>query len=118
MASNFRKQGDTVTLVAPSGGVVAGVLYVIGALPVVALKSVAEGASFEGRVTGQFDLTKVGSQAWTQGAKINWDAGNSRCTTATTTGFFPIGVATAAVGSGAGETTGSVRLNGVATTAL
>lgn len=118
MASNFRKQGDTVTLLAPSGGVVSGGLYVIGALAVVALKTAAEGVAFEGRVTGEFALTKVGSQAWTQGAKINWDAGNSRCTTATTSGFFPIGVATAAVGSGSGETTGYVRLNGVATTAL
>lgn len=118
MAKNFRKSGDVVTLTAPSGGVVAGMLYVIGSLPVVALNSAAQGAAFEGKTSGEFTLPKVGSQAWAEGAKVNWDAANSRCSTATTTGFFPIGVATVAVGSGAGETSGVVRLSGVPTTAL
>lgn len=118
MAKNFRKSGEVLTLTAPSGGVVSGMLYVIGALPVIALTTAAQGASFEAKTDGEWTLPKVGSQAWTEGAKINWDAGNSRCSTATTTGFFPIGVATAAVGSGAGETSGAVRLNGIATTAL
>ncbi|PQO22050.1 hypothetical protein C2I36_14990, partial [Rhodobacteraceae bacterium WD3A24] len=59
------------------------------------------------------DLPKVGSQAWTVGAKIYWDG--SACTTDDATGSNPlIGVAAAAVGSGADETTGRVRLNGAA----
>jgi len=118
MAKNFRKMGDTITLTAPSGGVTAGLLYVIGTLPVVALNTAAQGAKFEARVNGEWTLPKVGSQAWTEGQKVQWDAGNARCSNATTGGFFPIGVATVAVGSGAGETSGVVRLNGTATTAL
>lgn len=118
MASNFRKSGDVVTLVAPSGGVVTGQLYVIGGLPVVALATAAEGAQFEGKTTGEFDLPKVGSQAWTQGQRVNWNASTGAASTAATAGFFPIGVATVAVGSGAGETTGRVRLNGVGVAAL
>jgi predicted RecA/RadA family phage recombinase len=118
MAKNFCKSGDVVTLTAPSGGVVSGMLYVIGALPVIALTSAAQGAPFEGKTTGEWTLPKVGSQGWAEGVKVNWDATNSRCSTTGTTGFFPIGVATAVVGSGANDTSGTVRLNGVATTAL
>lgn len=118
MAKNYRKTGEVVTLTAPSGGVESGMLYVIGSLVVVALTSAAQDAQFEGRTLGEWTLPKVGSQAWTEGVKVQWDATNKRCTTATTSGLFPIGVATAAVGSGAGETLGNVRLNGVATTAL
>lgn len=118
MAKNFRKSGGVVTLTAPSGGVVSGLLYVIGTLPVVALNTAAEGTPFEGATTGEWDLPKVGSQAWAQGAKVQWDAANTRCSTATTAGLFPIGVATVAVGSGAGDTIGRVRLNGIATTVL
>ncbi len=116
--ANFRKSGKTVQFTAPSGGVVAGRVYVIGTLPVVALEDKAQTLPFQGMTEGEFDLTKVGSQAWTEGARIMWDSGNNRCSTATTTGFFPIGVATVAVGSGAGETIGRVRLNGVGTAAL
>lgn len=118
MAQNFVKSGDVVTLTAPSGGVVSGMLYVIGGLPVVALTSAAQGAPFEGKTTGEFDLPKVGSQAWTEGVRVNWNASTGAASTAATAGFFPIGVATRAVGSGAGETTGRVRLNGVGVAAL
>lgn len=116
--AGYRKSGDNVQFTAPVGGVVAGRIYVIGTMPVVALEDKAAGLPFQGRTTGEFDLTKVGSQAWAEGARIMWDAANNRCSTATTTGFFPIGVATVAVGSGAGETVGRVRLNGVGTAAL
>jgi predicted RecA/RadA family phage recombinase len=115
---NFVQDGDVLTLTAPSGGVVAGQLYVIGNIPVVATHDAAVGAPFTGMTSGVFDLAKVGSQAWTVGARINWNAATGVATTATTTGFFPIGVAVAAVGSGAGETTGRVRLNGVGVAAL
>ena len=110
---NYLKPGNTVTLTAPTGGVVSGTAYLIGALLVVAQASAAEGAEFEGLAEGVVTLPKVGSQAWTEGAKVYWDNGNARCTTDATAGQL-IGVAAAAVGSGAGETTGTVRLNGVA----
>lgn len=115
---NFVQDGDVLTLTAPSGGVVSGQLYVIGNIPVVATHDAAAGAQFTGKTSGVFDLAKVGSQAWTVGARINWNASTGQATTATTAGFFPIGVAVADVGSGANETTGRVRLNGVGVAAL
>ena len=108
-----------MTFTAPGGGVVSGTLYIIGNTPVVALTSAAAGSPFEGATTGVFALPKAPSQAWTEGVRIMWDnTANKRTSTATTAGFFPVGVAAAAVGSGAGETTGLVRLNGVASVAL
>lgn len=56
-----------------------------------------------------FELTKIGSQAWTVGALVYWDDANKRCTTVATANLL-IGVA-AAVEGGAGNTTGLVRLN-------
>lgn len=110
--NNFVQRGDVITLTAPSGGVVSGGVYLIGGLLVVAAADVAQTLPFEGKVTGVFDVTKVGSQAWTEGAKVYWDNGNTRFTT-TSGGNTLAGVAVAAVGAGAGETTGRVRLDGV-----
>lgn len=115
---NFKKPGDVITLIAPSGGVVAGTAYLIGGLLVVATATVAQTLPFEGLVEGVVALPKVGSQAWTQGQKVYWNnaavgGGGQVCTSVATAGQL-IGVAAAAVGSGAGETTGTVRLNGVA----
>ena len=61
-------------------------------------------------LTGVFELTKIGSQAWTVGALVYWDDTNKRCTTVATANLL-IGVAVAAVAGGAGNTTGRVRLN-------
>ena len=57
-----------------------------------------------------FDLKKVGSQAWAAGDKIYWD-NTAKETTKTATSNTLVGVAIEAVGSGAGETIGRVRLN-------
>ena len=64
----------------------------------------------DGALVGVFDITKVGSQAWTVGAKIYWDDTNKRCTTVATDNTL-IGVAVEAVASGASDTIGRVRLN-------
>ena len=56
------------------------------------------------------DITKVGSQAWTVGAKVYWDDTNKRTTTVATDNTL-IGVAVEAVASGASDTIGRVRLN-------
>lgn len=119
MATNYVQPGSTVTFVAPSGGVVAGKLYIINNTACVALGNAAEGASFEAAIDGVWDLPKAPSQAWNQGARIMWDnTANQRASTATTTGFFPVGIAVRAVAGGAGDLVGRVRLNGVATVAL
>jgi predicted RecA/RadA family phage recombinase len=83
----------------------------VGQIFGVANADAANGAEVRLLTQGVFDLTKVGSQAWTVGALVYWDDTNKRCTTVAT-GNLLIGNAIAAVGSGAGETIGRVRLNG------
>ncbi len=111
---NYVQHGDNVTFTAPSGGVTSGVPVLIGDLLVVPVASADEGDDFAGQITGVYDVTKVGSQAWTEGATVYWDDGNSRFTT-TASGSYKAGVAVGAVGSGAGETAGVVRFDGIAT---
>lgn len=119
MARNHAKSGGVMTLTAPTGGVESGKLYIINNLPVIALTSAAQTLPFEAATTGEWDLPKAPSQSWNEGARIMWDnTANQRASNATTSGFFPIGVAARAVGSGAGETVGRVRLNGTSTVAL
>lgn len=107
---NYVQPGDVITFTA-GADIASGAGVLIGTLFGVATGDVANGAEGEAAVTGVFDLVKVGSQAWTVGAKVYWDNANSRCTTGAS-GNTLIGVAAAAVGSGAGETVGRVRLNG------
>ena len=59
---------------------------------------------------GVFKVTKAASQAWTQGALVYWDDTNKNFTT-TSSGNTLAGFAFEPVGSGAGETTGYVKLN-------
>lgn len=113
MATNIQQPGDIVELTAPSGGVTSGVPVQIGQILVVPLATAAQTVKFSARITGVVSYTKVGSQAWTEGAIVYWDSGNARFTTVAT-GALRCGVAVVAVGSGAGETTGVVRLDGVA----
>lgn len=108
---NFQQNGEVLTLVAPSGGVVSGGVYKIGSFIVVAVADKAVDEEFEGQRRGVFSVTKVGSQAWTQGAPVYWDNGNTRFTT-TSGGNTLAGAAVEAVGSGSGETTGVVLLDG------
>lgn len=103
---------EIVTLAAPYA-VNSGAGALVGALFVVAGTTLANGETGAFVTRGVFDLTKVGSQAWTVGAKVYWDNTNKYCTT-TSSGNTLIGVALVAVGSGAGETTGRVRLGLVA----
>lgn len=56
MAKNYQQDGDTLTLIAPAGGVVSGNPYVVGALAVVALVTAPAGAPFAARATGVFRL--------------------------------------------------------------
>lgn len=106
---NFVQPGSTITLTAPYA-VASGDGLLVGAIFGVAAGDAASGEPVEAALTGVFDITKVGSQAWTVGAKIYWDNTNKRCTTVTTDNTL-IGVATEAVASGAGDTIGRVRLN-------
>ncbi|MCB0476342.1 MAG: DUF2190 family protein, partial [Flavobacteriaceae bacterium] len=107
---NYVQPGNTLTLTAPYA-VTSGDGLLVGSIFGVAAGDAALGDLVEAALVGVFDITKVGSQAWTVGAKVYWDDTNKVCTT-TASGNTLIGVAVVAVGSGAGETIGRVRLNG------
>ena len=109
---NFVQPGESMEFTAPGGGVVSGRPVQIGQLLVVATVTVAAGERFNGLIEGVITYTKIGSQAWAEGAIVYWDADPGRFTTVAA-GNFRAGVAAEAVGAGAGETTGTVRLDGV-----
>lgn len=106
---NYVQPGNTLTLSAPYA-VTSGDGLLVGSIFGVAAGDAASGATVETALTGVFDLTKIGSQAWTVGAKVYWDDTNKRCTTVATDNTL-IGVAVEAVAGGAGDTIGRVRLN-------
>jgi len=110
---NYSEPGEIIALTAPGGGVTKGVPVLIGSLVVVPTVTAAATVAFSALVCGIVSYTKTGSQAWTEGAKIYFDASPAEFTT-TSSGNTLCGVAVVAVGSGAGETTGVVRLDGVA----
>jgi predicted RecA/RadA family phage recombinase len=109
---NFIARGDVLTLpnslaraVASGEGVLIDRIFGVSANNFSATDDVVI------NVVGVFELPKTASQAWTVGQRVYWDSVN-RVVTGTATGNNLIGVAVAAVGGGAGETLGRVRLNG------
>lgn len=112
---NYIQPGDQMTVTAPAT-VASGAGVLVGSLFGVAVHDAASGSAVEIATTGVFDLAKAGSQAWTVGARIYWDDSAKVATTAAAAGANKlIGVAAAAVGSGADETVGRVRLTGAFT---
>lgn len=107
---NFISQGNTLTFVA-AAALTSGQGVLNGSLFGVVAEDAASGDEAVANLTGVYDLPKTASQAWTVGALIYWDATPGECTTVATDNTL-IGCAVQAVGSGAGETTGRVRLNG------
>lgn len=107
---NYVQPGITITLTAPYA-VASGDGLLVGSIFGVAAGTAALGESVETALTGVFDITKIGSQAWTAGARIYWDDTNKRTTNVATSNTL-IGVAIKAVAGGAGDTIGRVRLNG------
>jgi predicted RecA/RadA family phage recombinase len=110
MSRTFIQPGDVLSLTAPSGGVVAGTVYLIGTLLVVAQDTQAVGVTFQGRAVGVHLLPKATGQAWTEGAKLYWDDTAKKFTTTSTSNTLA-GVAVAAAASA--DATGYVRLDGV-----
>lgn len=107
---NYIQAGDTIVAAAPYA-LTSGQGALVGTMFGVAKADAANGADVALKTTGVFDLTKAASQAWTVGAAIYWDNAAKNCTT-TVGANTKIGVAIAAVGNGAGETIGRVRLSG------
>ncbi|WP_370303543.1 DUF2190 family protein [Pseudooceanicola sp.] len=108
---NYIAPGDQFPFTASGADYASGDGALSGTLFGICTGAIADGETGTIKTTGVFELPKVGSQAWTVGAKIYWTSGGNATTTAS--GNTYIGVAYAAVGSGAGETLGQVRLNGV-----
>lgn len=109
---NFVARGDVLEITA-GADIKSGDGVLLGSLFGVAAVDIANGARGNINLTGVYTLPKAPSQAWTVGAAVYWDASEARCTTTASTNKR-IGAAVAAVGSGAGETVGVVRLNGAA----
>jgi predicted RecA/RadA family phage recombinase len=120
----FSQEGEVLDLTTPVGGVTSGNGYQVGQIFGVACKSITAAEQvadatikFPALVRGVAQLTKVGSQAWTEGELIYWDDGNARCTSVPT-GNRLIGAAVlnpetgAMPGSGSTVTTGYVYLDG------
>lgn len=110
---NFVQPGELLTLTAPDD-LTSGQLCQIGSLIVVATADVANGDPFEALV-GPAVVTapKPNDEAWTEGEKLYWDDGAGQVTIDDNTAANPlIGVAAAAAAET--DTTGSVRLDGVA----
>lgn len=109
--NNFIQPGLVQTFTAPNGGVVSGTAYQIGQAIVVAAFSAAQDAEFEGQIRGVFELPKATAQTWSEGALLYWDNSAKKFTT-TSGGNTLAGTAMAAALTG--DTTGLVRLDGVA----
>lgn len=110
---SFVQPGDVLDLTAPTGGVVSGQGYVVGAIFCVAGVTAPAGTLFAAKTEGVFELTKLGTAVFAEGGRVSWDDTNKRLV-APGTGMFPIGTAVQAYGSG--PTTGRVRLDGIAVT--
>jgi predicted RecA/RadA family phage recombinase len=109
---NYSQKGDVLSFTAPSGGVVSGGVYKVGNIVGVAAADAAQNDPFELQVVGVFaGVPKTTSQSWAEGAVLYWDDSGKKFTS-TASGNTLAGCAAAAAGSS--DTTGTVRLNGIA----
>ena len=105
---NFSKPGDSLDLIAPSGGVVSGLAYIIGAsIFAVAVATKAATETFAGIVEGVVTLPKLTTDVVAAGDKLNWNDTNDELQKATSD---LDGVATAVVAAGNGVTSLAVKL--------
>lgn len=125
MRNTIQDSTTIIDEVAPSGGVVSGVGYVIGNRFGVAVATVAENQRAQFRTCGIVSLPKGtgGSSAFTAGQRVWWDNTNKICVNASATGRFLIGTAAGLgldFGSGAADAnaTVTVQLDGTAVVAV
>lgn len=108
---NFIQEGKTLTLTAPSGGVVSGAAYLIGGLLAIAVADADEGDEFEGMTEGVFELAKKTSDTMSEGDPIYWDVSEEEFTTTASTNYK---VGTCVEDAGSSATTVKVKLCGFA----
>lgn len=97
---NYVQHGDNLSLTAPTGGVVSGLPYLIGAIFGVALTSDAEGAAFQLRRTGVVSFPKTTSQVWAEGDALYFDPATGKLTK-TAGSLKKVAIATAVAASDA-----------------
>ena len=108
----YVQPGDTVTVIAPSGGVLSGAGVLIGGLFGVAAYDAAEGDEVEVATTGVFSLPKA-AEAIAAGNRVHFDPALDVVTDTDITETAMIGVCIKAAVSG--DATCLVRLDGVST---
>ena len=81
---NFVQPGKNLDLIAPSGGVVSGVGYLIGvSILAFAVETKAATETFVGAVEGVIDAPKLTTDVIAAGAKLNWNDTNKEFQAAT-----------------------------------
>jgi len=117
---SYRSEGGVVELQIPNAGVTKDVPVQIGSIVVIPTVTAAYAANtrFNGLVRGIISgLTKVASQAWTEGANIYWDAALSKVSSHAGDNKW-IGIALEAVAGGSTDTlSGEILFNGMLTQA-
>jgi predicted RecA/RadA family phage recombinase len=81
---NYIQEGNTLSLVAPAGGVVSGNIVIVGLLIAVATTTQAVGELFEGNIGGVYEFTKTTANAPAQGSICYWDNTAKEVTTVST----------------------------------
>lgn len=108
----YLKPGKTMTFTSPTGGVTVDTPVLIGTLLVIPANTVAQTLPFEGMAEGVFQsMPKATGQAWTEGQLLYWDNTAKNFTTTATSNTR---VGCAAVAAQSADTTGTVRLTGIA----
>lgn len=100
--------GDRITIIA-AAAIVSGAPVLVGSVLGVAVESAAIGEPVAVELEGVFNLPILGTDTPAVGAKLYWDAGNSRLTT-TVGSNTEAGIAFAAKASG--PTTVRIKLKG------
>lgn len=80
---NFIQPGDTLDLIAPTGGVVSGKGYIHGQIFAVAQETKAQTEKYAGLVEGVVEMDKLSTDNMTEGLKVNWNASNEEFQLAT-----------------------------------
>jgi predicted RecA/RadA family phage recombinase len=113
-ATIYVQPGDKLTLPAPTGGVVKGRIYLIGALACVADATAAQTVETTFGTRGVYEFPKDGSASvnFAVGERVFWDPVNHRIAK-TNAAHFPVGCVIEAAANA--DTTVKVRLDGVAT---
>ena len=110
----FIQNGNVITVIAPTGGIVSGAGIIVGSLFGVAAFTAAESEPVEIATTGVYELPKDSTAVIALGDRVSWDDAAKQIKLPAL-GLYPVGIATEAAGSGV--TTVKVRLDGVATIA-